>query len=62
MNIARLAARLAVGLRRRAAVQLTALREALPDQTVLHLPEQFGRAEGVALTERLAEQLGEELG
>jgi anion-transporting ArsA/GET3 family ATPase len=56
------AARLAVGLRRRAAVQLAVLREALPDQTVLYLPEQFGRAEGVALTERLATQLGEELG
>lgn len=55
------AARLAVGLRRRAAAQLAALRDALPDQSVLYLPEQFGRADGVALTERLAEQLGEEL-
>jgi hypothetical protein len=56
------AARLAVGLRRRAAVQLATLRAALPDQDVLYLPEQFGRAEGPGLTRALADRLGEELG
>lgn len=56
------AARLAVGLRRRATAQLEALREAVPDQPVLYLPEQFGRVDGLVLTEALAARMAEELG
>jgi len=55
------AARLAVGLRRRAAGQLAALRDALGEVGVLYLPEQFGRVEGLSLTEALAGHLAEEL-
>ncbi len=56
------AARLIVGLRRRAASQLAELREALPGTPVLYLPEQFGRLDGPALTATLAGFLADELG
>jgi anion-transporting ArsA/GET3 family ATPase len=55
------AARLSVSLRRRGAVHLGRLREELSGLPVLYLPERFGSEAGLAATQLVAENLGEEL-